>query len=344
MSSLALVFDVGGTNIRAGAYSLTERCLVRTARDTLDRGMQPPTAADASGGGLFERLATLARIVLAGDSPYMVVVAFPGPVDPEGNPLAAPTIWGSVQEGILPVKDLLQAQWPDAPLLLLNDVTAAGFRYRSHPEESLCIVTVSSGIGHKVFAQGNPVVGPGGRGGEIGHLQIDFSPDAPLCDCGHRGHLGALASGRASRYQVLRLAQEDPNGFRGSLLAAQCGSHPGAVQNQHLVAAFHRRDSWTERVIGRMAEPLGFALAAIHLTVGVERFVLIGGFALALGPRYRAQTAAAAARYGWNLGLDWNAVVELGEPDDDAGLLGAGHFAAIHCDATLGARSLPRAG
>jgi predicted NBD/HSP70 family sugar kinase len=344
VSSLALVFDVGGTYMRAGAYSLTEHRLVRTARETLEPGMQPPTANDPSGGGLFERLAALARLVLPADSPEMVVVAFPGPVDPGGNPLAAPTVWGRVQNTPLAVKDLLQARWPDARLLVLNDVTAAGFRYLSYPEESLCVLTVSSGIGHKVFAHGRPVVGPGGRGGEIGHLQMDFSPDAPMCDCGHRGHLGALASGRASRYQVLHLAQEDPSGFRRSLLAARCGSDPLEVKNEHLVAAFHRRDAWTERVISRMAEPLGFALAAIHLTVGVERFVLIGGFALALGPRYRSQTAAAAARYGWDLGLDWNCAVELGQADDNAGLIGASRFAAMHYDAMLGAPSVPGAG
>jgi glucokinase len=339
-----LVFDVGGTNIRAGTYSIADRCLLRTARAALEQGMQPPTAADTSGGGLFDRLTALARLVLNGATPDLVVVAFPGPVDPLGNPLAAPTIWGSAQDDTLPVKDLLQACWPDTPLLVLNDVTAAGFRYLSHPSESLCIVTVSSGIGHKVFAEGKPVVGPGGRGGEIGHLQVDFSPDAPLCDCGHRGHLGAVASGRASRYQVLRLAQEDPIGFERSMLAAQAGHSPAAVQNEQLVAAFHQRDPWTERVIGRMAEALGFALAAIHLTVGVERFVLIGGFALALGARYGAQTAAAAARCGWDLGLDWNSAVELGQPDDDAGLLGAGHFAAAQCHAIPGVPSLPGVG
>jgi C7-cyclitol 7-kinase len=233
---------------------------------------------------------------------------------------------------------------PDARLLILNDVTAAGFRYLSHPDESLCVVTVSSGIGHKVFAQGRPVVGPGGRGGEIGHLQIDCSLDAPVCDCGHRGHLGALASGRASRYQMLRLAHEDPGSFSESLLAARYGSDPAAIQNEHVVAAFHQRDAWTERLIGRMAEPLGFALAAIHLTVGVERFVLIGGFALALGPPYRSFVAAAAARYGWDLGLDWNCAVELGQPDDSAGLIGATRFADLHYDGMLSVPGVPRAG
>jgi C7-cyclitol 7-kinase len=179
-----------------------------------------------------------------------------------------------------------------------------------------------------VFTDGKPVVGPHGRGGEIGHFRIDSSPDAPLCDCGERGHLGALASGRASRYQVVRLAREEPREFERSLLAGPTGCNPELVENEALVAAYHSGDPWTAKVVQRMAEPLGTAMAAIHLTVGVERFVLIGGFALALGARYREQTALAAARSCWDLGLDWDRAVELGEPDDDAGLLGAGHYAA----------------
>jgi predicted NBD/HSP70 family sugar kinase len=328
MSALALVFDVGGTNIRAGAYSFADRCLVRTARATLIPGVRPRAEDDRSGGALFDQLTSLAHLVLNGEPPAVVVVAFPGPVDAEGQALAAPTIWGGAEGRALPIKALLQNRWPELPILLLNDVTAAGFCYRSHPNESLCVVTVSSGIGHKVFTNGSPTIGPHGRGGEIGHLRIDFSPDAPMCDCGHRGHLGALASGRASRYQVIRLAGEDPRGFERSLLASGTGRSPEKVENEHLVAAYHQGDAWTEQVVHRMAGALGLGLAAIHLAVGVERFVLIGGFALALGARYREQTAAAAARSGWDLGLDWNRAVELGRPDDDAGLLGAGYYAA----------------
>jgi predicted NBD/HSP70 family sugar kinase len=319
MSALALVFDIGGTNVRAGAYSLSDRCLVRTARATVEKGMNQK---------LFDQLSSLSRLVLAGDPPVVVAVAFPGPIDPHGNTLAAPTIWGRAQGRALPIKELLQALWPDAPVFVLNDVTAAGFRYLSHPNETLCVITVSSGIGHKVFTDGKPMVGPNGRGGEIGHLRIDFSPEAPICDCGHRGHLGAVASGRASRYQVTRLAREDPVGFEQSLLAVLAEHDAQAVENEHLVAAFRRGDSWTEQVIRRMADPLGRAIAAIHLSVGVERFVLVGGFAIALGGRYREQVAAAASRSAWDLGLDWDRAVELGQPGDEAGLLGAGYFAA----------------
>ena len=63
---------------------------------------------------------------------------------------------------------------------------------------NIAIVTVGSGVGHKVFLQGLPVAGVNGRGGEIGHLRVDWAADAIRCDCGGSGHVGGLASGRTS--------------------------------------------------------------------------------------------------------------------------------------------------
>jgi glucokinase len=211
---------------------------------------------------------------------------------------------------------------------VLNDVTAAGYRYLRAPGEDLVVVTVSSGIGHKVFVGGRPAVGPGGRGGEIGHLRLSDAPDAPLCECGGRGHLGALGSGRAAPWQIRRLAGEDPAGFRASALCAPSAGDPARVDNPMLIAAFRAGDGWAGRVVDRMARPLGCALAGIHQAVGSERFVLVGGFALALGPAYAARVAHHAAGACWSLGMDWERGVELGEPDDDAGLIGGGRFAA----------------
>jgi glucokinase len=75
-------------------------------------------------------------------------------------------------------------------------------------------------------------------------------------------------------------------------------------------------------------QPLGQAMAAIHLAVGVERFVLTGGFAFALGEPYRRMVADAADTSSWQIGFRWNEAVEFGIPDDDQGMVGAGLFAA----------------
>jgi glucokinase len=92
-------------------------------------------------------------------------IAFAGPIDPAGNVVAAPTLWGNRLTAPYALRRDIARRWPDARVQILNDVTAAGFRYLRSREEDFCIVTVSSGIGNKVFAGGRPLVGPNGAGG-----------------------------------------------------------------------------------------------------------------------------------------------------------------------------------
>src|SRR5207247_836890 len=110
--------------------------------------------------------------------------------------MAAPTIWGRRTEVAVDLVSELRGLWPAANIVLENDVSAAGYRFLRSADEDLCVVTVSSGIGNKVFIQGRPMIGPAGRGGEIGHCRVDASPTAALCNCGEHGHLGAVSSGR----------------------------------------------------------------------------------------------------------------------------------------------------
>jgi glucokinase len=206
---------------------------------------------------------------------------------------------------------------------VVNDVTAAGYRFVDAGWSDFCIVTVGSGIGHKVFVDGRPIVGPAGRGGEIGHLQVDPSPEAPVCDCGGRGHLGGLASGRGTLAALQRRALRDPDGFARSRVG-RSATAAGPLTTVELVDAFLADDDFVGAVVAEAAGQLGMALAAAHLLVGVERFVLVGGFARALGPRYRLLVARAAAERSWDLGQDWEAMVTFGYDDDDSGLIGAG--------------------
>jgi glucokinase len=328
MPDHCLVFDLGGTTLRAGVYE--------PASDSLSRVARRPTPGFTghvreSPATIYARVIAamheLARGVLPEARPAVVSVAFPGPLDPRGNALAAPTVFGGMLRERLPVRDDLARTWPDARVLVMNDLTAAGYRYLRASDDDLCVVTVSSGIGHKVFVAGKPLIGPQGRGGEIGHLRVDFSPAAPVCDCGSPGHLAALASARGAQALARSRAAREPAAFRRSMLAGCVGDDPDALDTHTLVAAFHAGDAWASALIRDVARPLGRALAALHVGVGVERFVVIGGFALALGGRYRDELVGAMAASTWDLGTDWDAMVELGVNDDDAGLLGAGRCA-----------------
>jgi len=323
-----LVLDVGGTTLRAASYA--------TAGDRLTNVTRLPTPSHWNmTNGTVETIwphlrsvmQTAGETALGGREPDVVCVAFPGPIDPRGRLLAAPTVWGSVDSVTFPLAEQLSAIWPKSLVHVINDITAAGYGYVTAGREEFCIVTVSSGIGHKVFLDGRPVTGPGGRGGEIGHLRVDHSPDAPLCDCGFPGHLGAVASGRGVLTSALRLAREFPAAFEASSLARGHGASSLSFDADALAAAFRAGDEWTCQLVATAAAYLGHALAAVHTIVGVEQFIIVGGFAFALGERYLHLLADAAAGQCWDVGQQWRGMIAFGVEDDSSGLIGAGRYA-----------------
>ena len=90
-----------------------------------------------------------------------------------------------------------------------------------------------------------------------------------------------------------------------------------------LVRDLGSRDSQFIEVVADAAALLGRALAGLHVGVGVERFLLIGGFACAAGESYRRQVVAAARTSCWDLGLDWDAAISIEGTGDDVALGGA---------------------
>jgi glucokinase len=103
---------------------------------------------------------------------------------------------------------------------------------------------------------------------------------------------------------------------------------PTTTANDEVAAAFRAGDPWVTDALRPGIGHLGRALASVHLAIGVEQFVLVGGFALALGDRYRRLVCAAADRSSWDLGQTWDEMVALGADDDNHGMIGAGLYAA----------------
>ncbi len=311
-----LVFDIGGTTWRAGVWDGTK--VVRRE----ERAARLLTGTGDPVSGLVQGLEDLGRAVLGeGATPGRVGIAFPGPVDERGQVQAAPTLWGEALGEPVPLGERVSQAFRDAPAAVANDLTAAGYRYLRGSED-YALVTVSSGIGNKVFSNGRPLLGPKHRGGEIGHWQVEESLDAPSCDCGGRGHLGAVASGRATPWAFQRAVAESPELLRDSPLG-RTGAPPS---NEQLAEAYRAGDSLAAQIVGIGARALGSALAALHVGVGVERFVIIGGFARALGPNYLRSLGRAAAERSWGDGEEWESRIEAGEPDDDSGLIGMGRL------------------
>lgn len=284
-------FDIGGTNMRAAVVAVDggrAEVLEQQRRPTPSHLLAPAVTARERLDDVIDFMVAFADRARERARADAVAAAFPGPLDAQGRVAALPTLWGSEGASLCPLAldRLLAERLPGMPVRIYNDVSAAGFRFvAEHPDFAL--FTLGSGVGLKVFINGQPQVGPHGRGGELTHMVFDASADAPTCDCGGRGHLGALASGRAWQRRAVHV---DGEGVAVELDA--------------------------------FAEPLARAVAMIHYTLGMETFLFAGGLAEGLGEPLRAAIVRRLPGQGWQQGQDWDAMIRLAPADDAHALIG----------------------
>ncbi len=101
-----------------------------------------------------------------------------------------------------------------APAFLENDAAGAAIAEKvfglAKKSANFIYLALSTGIGSGIFIDGKLYRGSNGLAGEVGHNVIQV--DGPLCSCGRRGCLEAMASGSA----VARYAREEFEVMRGS--------------------------------------------------------------------------------------------------------------------------------
>ncbi|MDB5128462.1 ROK family protein [Mucilaginibacter sp.] len=320
----ALVFDVGGTNLRAGRYSLSQQKLVSTKKkntpniwNTVSNGLPYDT--------LIKGMIELGKALFPDEEPGIVTIGFPGPITPAGEILSTPTIWGDQFKGSASLISYLQSFWPHSKVNVINDVSAAGYFLKDHYSEDFCVITVSSGIGSKLFINGKPYTGIMGRGGEIGHWVSDTSDEALMCECGGKGHLGGISSGRGALAHAKMQAMLEPKAFEISHVGKIRPNYT-EITNEALVTAYSANDEWAKTVIDKTAKQLAKVIALIHTTTGMELFIIIGGFSIALGETYRKSIAEFAGDFCWDLGQNWDEMIKIGPEETEMGLIGAGIF------------------
>jgi glucokinase len=244
----------------------------------------------------------------------------------------APTVTGALRS--MPDLRSAIAERTRREVHILNDISAAAWHLsRRMAARRFMVVTVSSGIGSKIFDRHHAlgVIDDVPYAGEIGHIKVDERQDAPKCDCGGRGHLGAIASGRGILRFARRLAKTDEE-FNHSLCVTRfAGTAESLTNEQQLVPAARMGDPWALRVVREGTVPLARLLLQTVIAGGIESVVIIGGFALGLGEMYLAILRQEMwKRCDYRImpeGLE-NLIV-MG--DEDACLLGTAAYASRMC-------------
>ena len=256
--------------------------------------------------------------------------AFPGPVAANRHILQAPTVAG---DGEVPDIARELEKRTGRTVHLLNDISAAAWYFAEYSSaRRFLVVTISSGIGSKLFDRNHParVLDDPPYAGEIGHFVVDESPDAILCDCGGRGHLGGIASGRGIERTAGHRASADAAAFADSK-AAQLSNGRELSNEEHIVPAAMAGDTWTWRVIEDCTRPLARTILATVMAAGLDQVFIVGGFAQALGTRYQQLlTRLLMESSGYAVMRDrLESLVTVVAPDENACLKGCGVYARL---------------
>ncbi|HEX3267526.1 MAG TPA: ROK family protein [Gaiellaceae bacterium] len=194
------------------------------------------------------------------------------------------------------------------PVAIDNDGNAAAIAEwmtgAARGASNVVMLTLGTGVGGGLILGGQPYRGATGSGAELGHIVIEF--DGPLCGCGGRGHLEAVASGKAAGQVAQKLYGPEAKG-------------------QDLVRRAESGEDDAVRAMAAIGQRLGAAIATFVNIFEPEIVVIGGGFGAAselmLGPAREV-----LGRDGLAPGRDALRIVEA-QLGSDAGVIGAGMIA-----------------
>jgi glucokinase len=302
--------DLGGTKILS---MMARRDGCRLAEDRRDTraGEGPKAGLERIVASLEEALrkARLQRSDLAA-----VGICSPGPCDIDRGVISsAPNLprWRDVHI----VRHLEERL--GVPVRLENDATAAALGEHVYGAGRGCrhmiYITVSTGIGGGLVIDGGLYRGATGVGGEIGHIIID--PDGPLCGCGSRGCLEALASGTAIAARAKELVDQG-----GSALLARLAREEKGLTAATVCRAAEEGDTASRDIVQQAGRYLGIGLASYVNILNPEIIIIGGGLTkagdLLLGPA-RAEMKVRAMQEALKA-----VELKLAELGDYAGVMG----------------------
>lgn len=305
-------FDLGGTKMLAAAFTDKLKIVARKRKKTrAHEGLE-------SGIGRIKKLIddVLEEGKLTRDRIAGIGVGVPGPIDLEaGIVREAPNLgWKNV-----PLTQLLKKEFR-CPVIIANDVDLGVYgEYRAGAAKgsrSVVGVFPGTGIGGGCVYEGNILRGKNMSCMEIGHIPI--LPNGPLCSCGLRGCLEAVAS----RLSVSAFAAA--SSFRGQApyLQKKADTKVNDIRSSTLAASVKAGDKAVENILKTAAEYIGQAVATVVHLMAPDVFVLGGGLVEAM-PELLQERVKKTAREMTLTSMRDTFDVVIAELGDDAAIIGA---------------------
>lgn len=309
-----IAVDLGGTYLRAALADGEGRVFAKRRVKTLAH-----EGRDAVLERIFALLGEL-EAEAGGSVVAAIGIGAPGPLDSvAGIVKRAPTLPGWTD---VPLAGIVEER-VGVPVVLVNDANAAALGELAHGAGRgaghLVYLTVSTGIGGGVVVAGEILEGWRGAAGEVGHIVVE--PGGPVCPCGGRGHLEAVASGTA----IARQAREAVAAGEETMISSMADGDPENVTAKLVYEAALRGDRLGAGLLAAAGGWVGHALVSLVHLFDPEVIVLGGGVTgagdLFWGPLREVLREDVSPAFGEGLRLEKSTL------GDDAGLYGAAALA-----------------
>lgn len=274
MSTFSIGVDLGGTNLRVAA--MREDGLFV---ETLSLETRRASGRDAVVADLCDAVSAMEERHHRDAEFIGVGIGMPGPLELPGGILRRPPNlpgWDGFD-----VRGAIERRLGHS-IYLNSDANMAALAElrlgagKTFGVESLCMLTLGTGVGNGIILNGHIWHGMSGMAGEAGHMTV--VPEGAPCGCGSHGCLEQYASATAIRRMTTEMAAR-PAPFDGGL--AECvqkkpdfGSHDVALWAGAGIAG-------AQAVFDEVGRCLGLALSALVNTLNLPLYVIGGGSAAA---------------------------------------------------------------
>jgi glucokinase len=269
MTAFSIGVDLGGTNLRIAAVDEQGTLL-----EKVTTGTQVARGRDYVIAEMCDAIREVSAKFSRGSRMMGAGIGIPGIIDQRtGRLRESPNLPGWHD---YPVRTEIE-RLLGAPVILENDANAAALGEAwlgaARGAESMCMITLGTGVGGGIVLGGGIWHGMTGMAGEVGHITVD--PDGPRCNCGNTGCVEQFASATA----VVRMAREAIANGRAPELARAAGAHDVEFSAHGVYNLALQGDQPARAIFNRVGWALGMLLADLVNMLNLQMYVIGGGMA-----------------------------------------------------------------
>ena len=186
---------------------------------------------------------------------------------------AANLVWA---KGIVPLANMFVNEL-GIPVVVTNDAKAAAMGEMKYGVavgmNNFVELTLGTGIGSGIVANGQLIYGFDGFAGELGHMIVE--PDGRPCGCGRKGCLETYCSATGVVRTAIAMLEESPEATSVRDIATD------KLTSYEVYKAAMAGDTMAQEVFKQTGRRIGIACANIATFLSPEAFIFFGGLAQA---------------------------------------------------------------